>query len=94
MRRFPPVCSSVQDGYLVRHTNHGGFVSCSYRLHSKENSCPQMSIVQLPWQVGLIANVKLHFFLLTHILLFHSRLHLAHSATYPTVSKNKEQMGS
>ena len=34
-----------------------------YWLHcEKKNLCQQMGIVLLRWQVGLIANVKLHFF--------------------------------
>ncbi len=36
------------------------FFTC-YWLHSKKNSCQQMSKMLLLWQVGLIANVKLHF---------------------------------
>ncbi len=31
-------------------------------LHSQKNSCQQKVIVVLLWQVGLIANVKLHYF--------------------------------
>ncbi len=30
-------------------------------LHSKKNLSQQMGMVLLLWQVGLIANVKLHF---------------------------------
>ncbi len=32
-----------------------------YWLHFEKNSCQQMGMVFLLWQVGLIANVKLHF---------------------------------
>ncbi len=40
--------------YVWHHANCGW-------LHSQKNSCQQKVIVLLLWQVGLIANVKLHF---------------------------------
>ncbi len=37
------------------------WANCDW-LHSQKNSCKQIVMVLLLWQVGLIANVKLHFF--------------------------------
>ncbi len=66
------------DHFLAHLCNlHGGLlciafclsvVSTCYWLHSKKNSCQQTSKVLLPWQVGLIANVKLHFCKLLHYI--------------------------
>ena len=47
---------SVQTWPIIRH-----WANCD-RLHSQKNSRQQMVMVFLLWQVGLIANVKLHFF--------------------------------
>ncbi len=58
-RLSPYVCLSVVCSLSV--------ANCDW-LHSQKNSRQQMVMVSLLWQVGLIANIKLHFFL-THDVL-------------------------
>ncbi len=46
-------------------------VCTCYWLHSKKNSCQQMSKVFLLWQIGLVANIRLHFYFWICIFYFY-----------------------
>ncbi len=78
MHRFLSVCLSVCQPGCTQGTLYTTTPVCACTwLHSKKNSCQQMDKALLLWQVGLIANVNLHFYCLAREL---ARV----QATHPT----------